>query len=890
MKLIKIFIPLYLLSVTSYAQLIFGQNRKKVTDAIEINYASPRELEIADIEIRGLQFLDNNALTSLSGLKVGDKIKIPGDEISFAINKLWKQGIIGNIAIFASKIEGNQVWLVIELSERPRLINYEFDGVSKSHRTEIEDDLELTKGKIITDVVIKNTELTVRKFYESKGFLNAGVTISQRVDTIIKNSAVLMIEVDKGRKVKIYDINFHGNETFSDTKLRSKFKKTGETPRFSLPSSLLVSAIKLANPKHLRHFMTHKDTATAQQFRDQLSNVAKLNFFKSSKFVKEEFVNDKAALISFLNSKGYRDAVIKSDTNYAINKKHMNIDIEIFEGQKYYFRNINWEGNFIYDDATLAKVLGVKKGDIYDLELIQTKLNYDPTGVDVSSLYMDDGYLFFNINPVEIGVSGDSIDLEMRVFEGGQATIKKVLITGNEKTKDYVVRRELRTIPGQKFSRELLIRTQRELSQLGYFDPQKVNPIPIPNMADETVDIEWELVEQPSDQIELSGGWGGYYGFVGTLGVSFNNFSIKEALKFNKFPPMGDGQRLSVRAQANGKRYQSYTVSFQEPWLGGKRPNSFGISYNHSIQRYLNYQDNTTIGSLSVNSFSVSLGRRVNWPDDFFVISNAVSFSKYSLYNYQGFSLGFATGDANSFVFNTTVSRRSSDNPMYPQRGSDISLSINMTPPYSMFNDLDYETSLPEERFKWVEYHKWNFDLRYYLPVIPKLIFAPRIHFGFIGSYTDKAPVGPFERFVLGGDGLTGQNFILGTDVIGLRGYPNPQQSARRETSLTPYDSEANILGGIAFTKYILELRYPVSLNPTATIYLLTFVEGGNAWNNSEAYNPYKLYRSAGIGARIFMPAFGLLGIDYGYGFDAIPGANERSGGQFHFSIGQQIR
>ena len=890
MKLINIFIFLFLLSVKSYSQLIFGKNRKKSTAAIEINYASPRELEIADIEIRGLQFLDNNALTSLSGLKIGDKIKIPGDEISLAIKKLWNQGIIGNISIFASKIEGDQVWLVIELSERPRLVKYEFEGVSKSHRTEIEDELELTKGKIITDVVIKNTELAVRKFYEAKGFFNADVTLSQRIDTVLRNSAILTIEVEKGRKVKIYDINFYGNKSFSDTKLRSKFKKTGETPRFSLPSELLVSAVKLINPKNFFYFMTHKDTITAQQFRDQLTDVAKLNFFKSSKFVKEEFENDKAALITFLNSKGYRDAVIMSDTNYAISDKHMNIDIDIIEGSKYYFRDIKWEGNFIYDDATLSNVLGVEKGDIYDLELIQTKLNYDPTGIDVSSLYMDDGYLFFNINPVEIGVSGDSIDLEMRVFEGGQATIKKVLISGNEKTKDYVVRRELRTIPGQKFSRELLIRTQRELSQLGYFDPQKVNPIPIPNMVDETVNIEWELVEQPSDQIELSGGWGGFYGFVGTLGVSFNNFSIKEALKLNKFPPMGDGQRLSVRAQANGRRFQSYTASFQEPWLGGKKPNSFGISYNHSVQRYLNFRDNTTIGSLSVNSFSVSLGRRVNWPDDFFVISNALSFSKYSLYNYQGFSLGFATGDANSFVFNTTVSRRSSDNPMYPQRGSDVSLSVNITPPYSIFNELDYEAALPEERYKWVEYHKWNLDFRYYLPLFPKLILAPRIHFGFIGSYSEKATVGPFERFVLGGDGLTGQNFILGTDVIGLRGYPNPQQSARRATSLTPFDSETNILGGIAFTKYILELRYPVSLNPTATIYLLTFVEGGNTWNNSEAYNPYQLYRSAGIGARIFMPAFGLLGIDYGYGFDSIPGSNERAGGQFHFSIGQQIR
>ena len=889
MKLLKLFIPLYFFALAGYSQLIFGQNRSKTDNNLELNYSSPRILEIANIDIRGLQFLDNNALISLSGLKVGDKIKIPGDEISLAIKKLWKQGIIGNIAIFATKIEGNQIWLVIELTERPRLLRYEFEGISKSHRTELEDDIELTKGKIITDVVIKNTQLTVKKFYESKGFLNAKVNISQRQDSVVRNSAALIINVDKGRKVKIYDINFYGNEYFSDSKLRSKFKKTGETPRINLPSQILANSIKLLNPVNLVHFLTHKDEGGAH-FSDRINELAKVNFFKPSKFVKEEFLNDKAALITFLNSKGYRDAIIEYDTNYSINDKYMNIDVTLSEGKKYFFRNINWEGNFIYDDATLAKVLAVNKGDVYDLELIEKKLNYDPTGIDVSSLYMDDGYLFFRIDPIEVGVFEDSIDLEMRVYEGGQATIKKVIISGNEKTNDFVIRRELRTIPGQKFSRDLLIRTQRELSQLGYFDPQKVNPIPTPNLADETVDIEWELVEQPSDQIELSGGWGGYYGFVGTLGVSFNNFSIKEALKWNKFPPMGDGQRLSVRAQANGLRYQSYTVSFQEPWLWGRKPNSFGISYNNSIQRLVGFQDNTVNGSLSVAGLTLSLGRRASWPDDFFVISNSLSFSKYSLNNYIYSTMGFSTGDANSIVFNTTIARRSSDNPMYPQRGSDVSLSVNMTPPYSLFNSMDYENTPAEERYKWVEYHKWNFDFRYYLPLIPKLVLAPRIHFGFIGTYSESVSPGPFERFVLGGDGLTGQNFILGTDVIGLRGYPNPQQNARKATSLTPYDDVNNVLGATLFTKYVLELRYPVSLNPTATIYLLTYVEGGNAWNDPTNYNPYKLYRSAGVGARIFMPAFGLLGIDYGYGFDAIPGTADPSGSQFHFSIGQQIR
>lgn len=883
-------ILIILQSYASFSQLVFGQNRRSQSSPqLDINYSNPKEYVIANIEVQGVQFLDNNVLISLSGLKVGDKIKIPGDDISQAVKKIWKQGIIGNVGIYASKIEGNQIWLVIELTERPRLVRYSFEGVTRNQRTELEDKIELVRGKTLTDVVIKNAELAVIRYLESKGYLNAKVNVVQEMDTIIRNSASLKFIVDKGKKIKIKDITFVGNEDFSDVKLRSKLKKTGELPRFKIPSTLLRAGIDLLNPVNLWHFATHKDTATFNEFRDQLSNSVKVNVFKPAKYIPTQYKEDKQALLAFLNSKGYRDAEIVSDSVYLVDDRFLNLDITVNEGKKYYFRDITWTGNFIYDSETLGKVLGIKKGDVYNMELLNKKLNYDPTGVDVSSLYMDDGYLFFNINPVEIGIYEDSIDVEMRVYEGAQATINEVRISGNDKTNDFVVLREIRTLPGDKFSRAELIRTTREISQLGYFNPETVNPVPLPNPATETVDIEYQLEEQPSDQIELSGGWGGAFGFVGTVGVSFNNFSLKDALGLKSFPPMGDGQKLSIRGQANGRRFQSYSFSFTEPWLGGKRPNSFGISYTHSASRIINFATNETRGSLKLSGVTLTLGRRVRWPDDFFNVSNSISFMRYDLLNYPA-GFGFSNGQANSVTFNTTIGRYSSDHPMYPRRGSDVSLSMNFTPPYSLWNNLNYETASDEDRFKWVEYHKWNFDARYYLAITEKLVLAPRIHFGFIGTYSKRAPAGPFERFVLGGDGLTGQNFIIGNDLIGLRGYPNPQTNANRATSLTPYDQEQGILGGTAFNKYVMELRYPVSLSPAATVYVLGFVEGGNNWNDIREFNPYDIYRSAGLGVRIFMPAFGLLGLDWGYGFDPVPGSTQPAGAQFHFSIGNQIR
>ncbi|MFK7953965.1 MAG: outer membrane protein assembly factor [Ekhidna sp.] len=887
-KLVLIILTLIVFD-ESKSQVVFGRQQNKSNSGLSINYSSPKEYEIADIEVKGIQFLDNNALISLSGLRVGDNIKVPGDEISTAIKKLWKQGIVGNISIYASKTEGEKIWLVIELTERPRLAKYIIEGVNKTKRGEIEGKLELGRGKILTDVVIKNTELTVQRYLEGKGFLNAEVNLVQQADSVLRNSANLKIVIDKGQKVKVKNINFSNNEAFTSSKLRSKLKNTGVTPKFTLPSDLLIKGVKLMWPPNLIKFITRSKKTSKEDFREYLANHVSLNVFKSAKFVKSDFEEDKLNLITFYNSKGYRDAEIISDTIYDISKKHMNVDVTVAEGEKYYFRNIDWTGNYVYNEEQLSTILGIEKGDTYDIELVNKKLNFNPTGPDISSLYMDDGYLFFSVNPIEVGVYQDSIDLEMRVYEGTQATIDKIIISGNDKTNDHVILRQLWTRPGDKFSRSQLIRTQRELSQLGYFDPEQVNPVPIPDPVNETVDIEWQLVERSNDQIELSGGWGGAFGFVGTLGVTFNNFSIKNITKLSKWRglPVGDGQSLAIRFQANGRSFQSYSFSFQEPWLGGRKPNSFGISYSKSIQRLLNQFTREEFGSLKVTGISVSLGRRVKWPDDFFTVSNSLSYQRYDLFQFNQRQLGFETGSANSITLNNTISRRSVDSPMYPRNGAELSLSASFTPPYSLWSNTG-QSEDPTERYKWLEYHKWNFDSKYYLNLVGKFVLAARAHFGFIGTYNNRTAVGPFERFQLGGDGLTGQNFLLGTDVVGLRGYPN--------NSITPNDdlgdsnTTNDIEGGTMFNKYVLEIRYPISLAQSATIYALTFAEAGNNWNDFAQFNPYNVKKSLGVGLRIFMPAFGLMGIDWAYGFDAVPGGTESAGPQFHFSIGQQIR
>ncbi len=859
-----------------------------------LNYANPAEYTIAGIEVTGLSVLDKNAMISISGLKVGDKVKIPGDAISGAIRKIWKYGLVGDVSIEVSRIEGTNVYLSIVLAERSRLTTFYFTGITKAQESGLKEDLNLIRGKIVNDAMVRNTELAVKKYFVKKGFLNTEVKILQEKDTVNQDGIKLRIAINPKSKVKINAITFNGNDDIDDGLLKRRMKKTKEHPRFILHRTIL-SEIFGSPGKYFRPGET-KSWRDVKQF---LNDNVKLNVFASSKFIKTDYEDDKQHIIDYYNSKGYRDAEIVSDSIYAFNNRSINIDFKVNEGPKYYFRNLIWTGNYLYTDRQLGAVLGISKGDVYNKDLLNRKLTFNPKGTDINGLYMDDGYLFFSVDPVEVAVAGDSIDVEFRVHEGEQATINEVTITGNERTSDHVIRRELSTIPGVKFRRSDIIRTQQSLSQLGYFAPDKVTPNLVPNPAKGTVDIDWKVEEQSNDQIELSGGWGGYYGFVGTLGVTFNNFSLRNVPKIHEWKPLpvGDGQRLQVRMQANGRQYQSYSFSFTEPWLGGHKPHSFSVSLNSSVQRSLyGYQtsDTTSVKPLlQVHSITVGLGRRLEWPDNYFTLTNSVSYLRYILDNWNS-GLGFSNGVANSFTFNTTLARNSLNEVMYPSQGSTISLSLTLTPPHSVWRNIDYETASPEQKYKWVEFHKWMFDAKYYLPLDnkKKLVLEAKTHFGFIGAYTQKAGVGPFERFFLGGDGLAGgfNSFLLGQDIIGLRGYQNnkitPPLYNNYGNSLPP----GTIQGGIVYDKLGLELRYPVTTGNAATIYGFAFTEAGNNWNNYEDFNPFTLYKSAGFGARIFMPAFGLIGLNWAYGFDTLPGATQRSGSQFHFTIGQQIR
>ena len=901
MKKILILFTIIFLGINLVSEAQFLRDRFRSKPEAEIDYSQPpKEYTIADITVIGLETLDVNAVISLTGLKVGDQIKIPGEDITNAIRKLWKNGIIGDATIYASKIEGDEVYLTIELLERPRLSRFTIEGVNQTQKSDLSEEINLIRGKVLTDALIKNTELSILKYFIGKGYLNTEVDILRVKDTLVTNGVQMRIMVDKNDKVKVERINVVGNENFDDGRIKKKMKNVNEHVRFHLVRDL-AGLITSVTPKKIGEFFTNKRDVSFQDIKDYLNNNVKLNFFNTSKFIEDEFEEDKENIIAFYNSRGYRDATIVSDSIYFVDSDEIHVDLEIDEGQKYYFRDIIWTGNYVYPDSLLDKVLGIKKGDVYDLELVQKKLTFDPTGTDISSLYMDDGYLFFQVNPVEVRIEDDSIDLEMRIHEGEQAEISQIIVKGNDRTNDHVILREIRTLPGEKFNRSKLIRTQRELSQLGYFDPEQIGINPIPNPVDGTVDIEYNLVERPSDQIELSGGWGGWYGFVGTLGIVFNNFSVKNIPNFENWRPLpiGDGQKLSIRAQANGKYYQNYSLSFTEPWLGGRKPNSFTVSLNHSIQRenerinqFYGIRDSGN-GYFKMNGATVSLGRRLEWPDDYFSLSHSLSYLRYDLNDYR-FAAGINDGIYNNLAFNTTLSRNSIDNPMFPRMGSSLSLSVSLTPPYSLFKERDMGDLADSEKYRQIEYHKWMFDAKHYLRIAGDLVLEAKAHMGFIGAYNSDLGVGPFERFIMGGSGLAGSTsqFFLGTDIISMRGYDDPSLNATsvQARSITPYDAEKGIFGGTIYNKFGLELRYPVSLKPSATIYVLGFAEAGNNWLGFDDYDPFNLFRTAGFGARIFMPAFGLLGIDWGYAFDSKIGDIIPNPQTFQFTIGQQFR
>jgi outer membrane protein insertion porin family len=819
-------------------QFIYGQ------EPAVMDYARPQEYTLDAITVTGINYLDPNVVIGLSGLAVGDKITVPGDAITSAIKKFWTQGLFSEVKIFATRIEGANMSLEIHLKERPRLGKLSFIGIKKSETDELNEKLKLRSGIQVTDEVLKKITNEIKKHYLEKGYYNLQTRIQQTPDTTEGNRLNLRIFVEKNQKVKISAVNFIGNKVFTEKRLRRTLKKT-----------------------------------------KQLS----INFFKSHKFILANYKEDKNKLIDFYNENGYRDAKIMRDTIIMVGINRVIVQITIFEGAKYYYRNITWIGNTKYSSPQLNAALGIKKGDIYNQKLLKKRLESDEDAVN--SLYLDYGYLFFQLVPAEVSILNDSIDLEMRMYEGKQATINNVIIKGNTKTNEHVVRRELRTLPGELFSKEKIIRTVRELATLGHFDPEKIVPDPRPNMADGTVDIQYNLEEKANDQLEVSGGWGAGM-LVGTLGIRFSNFSARQLFDPKAWRPVpsGDGQTLSLRAQSNGSYYRSYNISFMEPWLGGTKPNSLSISaYNSKITDatydYTTGRYNTAAdpGYQVINGVSVGLGRRLSWPDDYFQLYNELSFQQYNMHNFSRYYVVMNNGKSNNLNFTTTISRNSISQPIYPRNGSNFSLSLNLTPPYSLiFNpNKDYTNEPQQVKYKWIEYFKWTFKSEYYLSLVDKLVMMTKAQYGLKGFYNKTIGQSPFEGYYVGGDGMVGYNYY-GYEIVPVRGYSNTG-FGNAIGALTP-PTGANV-----YTKYTLEFRYPVSLNPSATVYGLTFLEAGNAWTNLNEFNPFQVRRSAGFGVRAFLPMFGMLGIDWGYGFDDIPWSTGQNHGQFHFTLGQQF-
>lgn len=846
-------------------------------DEVNIDYNAPKDYIIGGITVSGIKYLDGNVLIMLSGLTVGEKIKVPGDKITQAVKKLWEQGLFEDVRISVTKIEDNNVFLDIQLKERARLARFSFSGINKSDADNIREKIKIVSGDYVTDNLLMKTRNIILKYYHDKGYLNAEVTMTQKKDTAAANQVSLQIDVNRNGRIKVYNITIHNNAELTNEQVKSAFKKTKEKSIFNPLNDLDKVIYESVSTALNIDFVEIANIIEKQSYKN-----IRLRIFKSSKFIQEDFEEDKKTLVSKYNSLGYRDARIIKDSISKNEDNTINIDIWVDEGRKYYFRNISWVGNTKYSDNILNRVLRIMKGDVYDKEALETALTYNPDGTDIRSLYMDDGYLFFDVIPVEVYVENDSIDIEIHMREGKQAIVNKVTISGNTKTSDYVALREVQTRPGQLFSRDKLIRSQRQLAQLKYFDAEKLNPNVNPNPEDGTVDIDYPVTETSADQIELSGGWG-YGRIIGTLGLSLNNFSLRNVFKGSAWRPLpsGDGQKLGIRFQTYGSGYYSYSFSFTEPWVGGKKPLALSLSYVHS--KYTNglAKTDANYGYFKIDGISVGLGSQLRWPDDYFTLYQSFNFNRYNTRNYSAiFTFGGGNGIYNSLSYGIVLARNSVDAPIYAKVGSEWSINLELTPPYSFFRgNVDYSTMPNNERYKWVEYYKWKFKGAWYINLIEKLVLSPRMQFGYLGTYNDNLGITPFERFYLGGDGLTGYNNMDGRELIGMRGYAN--------NSLTPlYPSS---VGGTVFTKYTLELRYPVSLNPSATIYGLAFLEAGNDWLKWQNVNPFDVYRSVGVGIRVFLPMFGLLGLDWGYGLDPVPGSPGANGGQFHFSINSSI-
>jgi outer membrane protein insertion porin family len=858
---------------------------------------------IAGIDVRGTRTFDANLIISISGMAIGDVVNIPGtDAFNKALVKLWKQNLISDAEISITKLEGSNIFLEIFITERPRLIDFNFIGVKKGEKDDLITKTALSKDRVVTEDMKISAVNIIKKFYTDKGYGNTTVRMEEKAMTQSANGIELTFIVDKGKKVKINSINFANNVELTDNGLKKKMKGTKEMTRISLYPEKIVSpyGIDSTKEKGFKEFVSEAEFLHPTKIKEYLDRYFRLKFFSGSKFSEKKFGEDKEKILDYYNAQGFRDADIKEYKIIPNEKGNIDIHIKMNEGHKYYFGDITWKGVTKYPDSVLTTILGIKKGDVYNAETLNKRLGKQLTaeGGDIGSLYQDDGYLFFNVDAIETSVNNDTIDFEIQMREGPQATYGKITVSGNDRTKDYVVLRELRTIPGEKFSRQDIIRTQRELSQLGFLNAEKINPQVVPNNADGTVDINWQVEEKSGNQVELSAGFGGGIGLTGTLGFTFNNFSLKNMAKGNWDPiPEGDGQKLSIRAQSNGRAFRSYNFSFTEPWLGGKKRNSFSVSYFNT--KYANAFDPNTglpCASCGKNSyvktagFGLALGKQLKWPDDFFNLIYGLNVQQYKLKNYPGIFPGLTNGTSTNISAKITLVRNSAGpNPIFPTSGSNVMLSGQFTLPYSL---LGMESS-SSNQFKLPEFHKWRFSSEWYVPIgrargaekNKQFILKIAAKYGFIGRYNPNLNVSPFERFQVGDAGLSNTQALLGYDIIAHRGYPiyynsnpkiNPEGTSQQEYFTI-------------FNKYTTELRFPFSTSASSTIYGLAFFEAANGWYSFKDYNPFKLRRSVGVGMRFFLPMFGLLGFDYGIGIDRY---NQTSGikgaAKFTFNLGQE--
>lgn len=860
-------------STTGYS---FSEESVELNPTIIYSTAAPKKLEIADITISGIDNMEHSVLINLSGLSIGQRVSIPGEEITQAVKRFWNNGLFSNVSITAEKIVGEKIYLNIYLELRPKVSDVIFHGIKKGESDDLNDKIGIIKGSRITPNMLDRAEIMIRRYYDEKGFKNADIKLMQRDDPNDKELIFIDVTIDKKEKIKINKIFINGNTALSDKVLKRVMKKTNE--KGYLP-----------------------------------------DFFRTKKFIDNEFTTDKENVINKYNELGFRDAYVVSDSVIPNDDKTVNVYLTIEEGEKYYIRNIDWVGNTIYNSETLAEVLKMRRGETYNQKKLMDRLANDDDAI--GNMYYNSGYVFYDLKPVEVNVTKDSIDLEMRIVEGPQASFNRINIYGNDRVYENVIRRELYTRPGDLFSKEAIERSYRQIAQMGHFNPENITPDIKPDAINGTVDIDWQLESKSNDQIELSMGWG-QTGLIGRLALKFTNFSTRNIIQksdnFRGFIPQGDGQTFSISGQTNGKYYHSYSLSFLEPWLGGKRPNSLSVNFFYSKQsdvssnyynsdyfnnyynymygygNYNNYGNYNTYESyydpdkyIKLIGVSVGWGKRLHWPDDYFTLYGELSYTRYNMKNWSYFLI--TNGSSNNINLGLTIGRNNTDNPIFPRFGSDFSLSVYATPPYSLWDGVDYKnlaTSIKAEgymndmqkKYKWIEYHKWKFKSKTYTALTSGqkcLVLMTRADFGILGHF-NKYKKSPFETFYMGGDGMSGASYSYGTDIIGLRGYDSG--------CLTPYMSE-----GYAYSRLSAELRFPLMLESSTTIFALAFMECGNAWTDMKKINPFDMKRSAGVGVRIFLPMVGLMGLDWGYGFDPVFGSKNYGGSQIHFILGQEF-